>query len=176
MIENGSQLYEFVEMLAPGIMFSDNMMNMEENKKEFSFIIKEDNMYLRNISKYPQIELIAGAFNLNDIMVIVFLVKFHDNDDVLYECFLNIHSESNKETLEILSEQEFINIIMFDENIEIKRTIRLKNNIKERMRNLNEMAKGYIPWSMEQFDEAKDIVLKNNPDAFRFWDFLSKQS
>lgn len=172
MIINSSNLHEFICNLPPGVMFFDNLLNLIDNKKEFSFIIKEEDGYLGNISKYPNVELISGAFKIKDVLLIVFLIKFNDNPDVLYETFLNIHSDSNKDTLKVISEQDYINIILFNESNSIHRSIRLNNNIREKMKQLNTMSTDYIPWTMEEFDIAKEIVLKQNNDSFKFWDYL----
>lgn len=160
-------------IMPPGTMTSDIVINTDTGKKEFVFIIKEDNFYLKNLSKYPPIEVVSGVFDIDNVFVIAFLMKFHDNPDVLYESYLNVYSTTRRDSLDILSKQNNFKILVYDEKDKEHRVLRLKNHLKEDLEKMKKISQTYSPWSMSQFDDAKEKIFKMFPDGFIMWDYLT---
>lgn len=44
--------------------------------------------------------------------------------------------------------------------------------MKENMKKFKEVSLEYAPWSMGDFDKAKQVVYRRYPDAFEMWDYL----
>lgn len=174
--DNMITISSFIKSMEPGLMIYEILQNAITNEKEFHFIIREDNYHINNISKNPLFELLVGVINIEDIALVVAMVRFNDNPDTIYETYLNIFSENGRVALNSLATQDYINFSLFGDKGEIKRIIQTDNNIKQRMNNIKAMTQEYLPWSMNDFDKAKEKFMKIYNNGFELFNYLKKVS
>ena len=172
MIDCNKDFDEVIRYIQPGIMLYNLVKFNDDETYKFALIIKEDEYHLRRISKNPLIEIRLGVFNIRDIAFIVMMAKIYDNPDVLYETYINIFNSLEHQTLQSLSQQDNLYLLIFSKQNECVRKIMLKNSIKEKFKNIENMMSEYIPWSMTDFDMAKIQFMKTYPDAFKLWESM----
>ncbi|MGC8647161.1 MAG: hypothetical protein ACP5T9_06495 [Thermoplasmata archaeon] len=129
-------------------------VNDEENA---IFVVKEEEKYINKIPEEAIINLRTLGIDSNNVLVIVFLYKLNKNE-IIYENYLNIYDTSDgMKIFNSLMKQNNI-IFVFHSMNSRKRTIMAKNDLKNTLENIKKRVEEYAPWTMGQFNEAKNRI------------------
>jgi hypothetical protein len=147
----------------------------------FAFLIKEETKYINKYKHNPIIEVRIGMIKIDDVFVLTCMLLVNRDFDMLYEMFFNYHQTNNGEVsneghkyLSTLSKQDEIPILFYNENNERVRNMMIKNNIKEEVFEMLWRLTNTKPWTMKEFDIAKEKVYKIYPSPMDLWNHLTK--
>lgn len=145
----------------------------KDEKLYTAFVIKEEDRIIEQIKSKSNTN-ITFAFgclpikiNLNKkVDVLTFLVLLNNNYDMLYESYINFNSSDNgnsKDMIYLLSKQDIIPILIFDKTIKCKVSLNYRNEKKDIFRQVYNYLKNCKPWSMNDFNLAKEYIYKKYP-------------
>lgn len=129
------------------------------------FFIKEATKYIKRLGYNPSVEIRMGFRVINGVMLVPLLVRFNMDDDMIYETWLNYHTDMCKEAFEYLSKQDTINFPFLNENMENLRNIAIKNEIQEEFVEIKQRILSLKPWSTEMYSKAQNELFKKYPSV-----------
>jgi len=138
---------------------------------EMGFFIREDLEHLKLIPKIPRIHIRTGLLVYNHIPVMSIMVLIEENFDMLYEMFFNYHQPNGDRYLDDLISQGRI-LLHFYTATERIRTITVKNEIEDGLKEIKLKINQYPEWTMAEFDRAKERIYKDFSSPGALWEAL----
>lgn len=143
-------------------------------KEEFSFCIKEEMQYI-NRYKHPMIEVRIGILKINNVLIVPMMLMVNNDTDMMYETMFNYYQTSGGEQfLRALKTQDDIKILFFNERHENVRSICMNNSLKAGIEEMENYLRKSIPWSMKDFDLAKEELYRQYPTGMDLWKAIDK--
>lgn len=130
------------------------------DKEEIIFVIKDKSSILNKIDKELTLEKVSLIATVGKVLVIVLLTKltFGNGSYTIYESFINCHAV--RELIELISKQDEDKTLFLNENNEQFLCLKTENSFKRTFSNvLNEYIKQCDPWTMEEFNIAKALMI-----------------
>lgn len=154
------------------------ILNLDTQKEEFAFMVKEETKFITRHKYKPSIELRVGFLKFGKVAVIVMMVLVNRDYEMLYETMFNFYRDSGDglKSLEILSEQDKISLIFFNELNMTARNLQFNNGIKEDIEEMKIRICNIKPWTMKEFDDAKAECYKIYDSPVKLWNSLIKIS
>jgi hypothetical protein len=140
---------------------------------ETALYIKEEPKYIKRLKYNPVFELRTGAMEYNGIFLVAVLLQPNADIDMLYESWWNYYQPDGGEIVfRDLVTQDFLRIIFVDEKGNYGKKTGIKNSLKPVFASYIEKIKPFAPWSMEEFNAAKEAVYEKYPSVKLLWDGL----
>lgn len=159
----------------PGVMVYD-LISFDDGPIEFSFHIKEETNYIFR-HQNPLIEVRMGMMQYKNVYIIPMMVQVNFDEEMMYETMFNYHQTSGGEPyLHALQQQDNIYLIFYDEKNKESRRIRIKNQFKQDVQQFTNILKTTEPWSMEDFDRAKEQLYANFPTGMDLWRAIDEKN
>jgi len=163
---------EFLRSQEPGTALLDDVETPGRGKEAVLFI-RERSSNIRRWGPNPLIEVRAGIEVINRVGVFACMVRVQRYDTVgLYETWLNYHSESGQQTANCLPHQPELLTVWIGDSGNSERGITLKHWKQGDYREMVDLIKMLPPWSMDDFDAARDIVCSKRPTPESLWEAL----
>lgn len=143
--------FELIKSCQPGMMLF-GIGGPTEAEKAFVFLIREDERYVKRLGKYPGVTVRMGIF---DEIAILFMVRFENNSDLTYNCWLNYHDKYSGYNL--LKQQPNM-IFKFFSARECVRTLAINNRFQTDLQDFEGKISGRPAWSMREFDAVKEKI------------------
>jgi hypothetical protein len=181
MVEQFTERNPFLQVYTPAGRMIYELISQDNINFKFSFLIKEETKYINKYKYNPAIEVRIGMIKIDDIFVLISMLLINRDFDMLYEMFFNYHQTENGEIsdkghdyLSILSKQNEIPILFYNEDNKRIRNLIIKNNIKEEVFEMLWRLTNTKPWTMKEFDIAKEKIYKIYPSPMDIWNHLTK--
>lgn len=140
---------------------------------ETALYIKEEPKYIRRLKYNPIFEVRTGGFEYNRVFAVTVLLQPNADDDMLYESWWNYHDpDMGNSAFHDLATQEFLKILFVDGEGNYGKKTRIKNSLKPVFADYIERIKDYAPWSMQEFNAAKEAIYNMYPSVKLLWDAL----
>lgn len=155
----------------PGIMVYD-LISVDFGEPEFAFFIKEETPYIFKHPK-PLIEVRMGIMQMKNVLVVPMMVLVNFDSDMLYETMFNYYQTNGGSMyLKVLKKQDRILLFFCDESNREVRRIRINNNFKSQIQSIEKILQEVSPWTMEEFDKAKETLYEQYPAGEDLWKAL----
>jgi len=130
------------------------------------FLISEHDWRVNGLGQKPDIVLRAGAFEQDGVLLVAVLMKVSGE---LYESWFNYYqtSEIGPQYFRDLIEQPTITFAFFTP--EPTRVLAIANNLGAFFTQAQARAAALKPWSMRQFDAAREKIYQRFPTVARLW-------
>jgi hypothetical protein len=159
---------DIIKSMPYGAMFYE-IVGVDFQPMESVFIIKEEKVNIKELKNNPVIQIHSAMLAVNNVPVIVFMVKF--GHSLLYESWLNYYQEDGiNENFGYWCKQDTLKFLFFDAKNE--RIIKTSNSYRDTFKEYVRAIEQYPKWSMQQFDEAKQKVIDRYPDIQNFGVYL----
>lgn len=167
--------FELVKKLRPGLMIYGNAKEKMEDEFTFIFLAREDDKYIKKLGDSPIIEVRAGLLSHNNVAAILVMAKINDDDDMMYDVWLNYWANGQGEgkAFDRLQYQDNL-VFQFYDSLEIKRSIGIPNKLKGDINQFIEKIKPYPKWTMSEFDALKGYYYNKYPTGQGLWKVLLK--
>ena len=140
---------------------------------ETALYIKEEPKYIKRLKYNPIFEIRTGAMEFNNVLLVTVLLQPNADNDMLYESWWNFHQKGGGEKYFMdLSTQESLKILFVDEEGNYGKKTGIRNSLKPVFEDYIERIKKFNPWSMGEFNEAKEEVCRRYPSVRQLWDLL----
>lgn len=142
---------------------------------ETYFAIKEEPKYIKKLGKYPLLTIRTGLIIRSGVALVPFLMRVNEDVNMLYESWLNYHDTGGyaQKTFQDLTRQDNIPFIFYDSQGNECRKIGIKNNLKETFQEYIAQIDKLQPWSMQDFDKARNTVYAEFPSPMSLWQSFS---
>jgi len=158
-----------------GTMVYD-LVIVDNKETEFVFMVKEETKYINRHKYRPSIQLRTGLLNISGVWIIPFMILINQDFDMLYETVFNYYQTGGgKKYFDVLKKQEYIDIMFFDEKNENARNIRINNQLQNEITEYNMRVASIKPWSMNQFDKAKQKMFEKYLRPTDLWNELGNK-
>lgn len=166
--------FEMVKQIRPGIMILGNAKERLEDDFSSIFLIREEDKYIKKLGYNPVIQVRMAMFTHNNIPAIFIMVKINNDNNMLYDAWLNYHDsyKENGSNFEGLLRQENL-IFQFYNDKELKRTVAIPNKLKEDLNDMVDQIKNIPKWSMKEFDSVKEWIYHKYPNGQILWNSIS---
>ena len=165
---------EFIKKMSAGTM-TLGRASFDGRPMETCFYIKEETHYLKQLGKNPILTIQTGIFEKPNIAIVCFLMRPNGNMDMLYESWFNFHATEGlgKATFADMAGQDNIIFWFVDEKGNDYRKIEIKNSLKETFADYITKIALINPWTMQEFDQARDSLYKDYPRPENLWNKLA---
>lgn len=167
--------FELVKILPEGLAIVGRAKERPEDEWKLVFLIKEGNEYIDKLKRRTDnyIELRVGYFNLPKVKPILIMIRF--DVDMLYDVWLNYHADGGKENFYCLLKQNEL-IFKFYDRQDCRRTIAIPNRLKNDLAKYVSEIEKASPWSMRDFDMAKEQIYRKFPTGEILWRTLGNSN
>lgn len=155
----------------PGVM-AYNRFVADTTGWQTGLYIREDRQHIVALGKSPTVTVRSGMFTEDGVALVAVLVKIGGE---VYEAWLNYHQTGGgKIYFDDLSKQERLPIIFYGQRRR-ERAITIRNPLKDIMAAALEVIATMTPWSMSQFDQARERIYAQHPSVHALWRALGAQ-
>lgn len=153
--------------------------SQEEGKTYIDFLVRESNGGISEIPKNPAVEVRAGAVIEEGILIVTVLIRFAPEGPI-YETFWNYHrvdyraAEGN--IFEHMCAEENLTFHFYNDEGEVADVIQVSNSMRPFFSDIVQQVVALRPWTLEEFDRAKQAVVAAYPTASALWDALGQSS
>lgn len=181
MAENGKaepvDAVEWLRRQEPGTML--HMRIRLARERETALALREEPEWIDALFGDVRVEARAGAMRIGQVLVGVLMVRWHHpTRPCLAETWLNAHEGrqwGGRRVFEDLARQETVPVLYVDGG-GVRRAARMGNPLREGMRALLARCRELPPWSMAQFDAAREAVCERTGDDMeRLWRLLGEE-
>ena len=161
-----------VKLMKPGQM-THVLINVN-NKSEYCFLIKEESPYLKSITYNPVISQGMVHFDVDGVIVIVHMIKANNNENTLYETWLNYYNKIDGcySDVDMFANQESIRIIIVNTSGEIVKIYEERNKYKEFYEMFRDIIKNSEPWTMQDYNACKLGLSLKFPSITSLWEYM----
>jgi hypothetical protein len=147
---------------------------MGGGSEEIAWLIREGSARLAELGPSPEIELRAGILEEGPIVLVPVLVRVGSSaEESVYETWINHYAEEGG-VLETLADQGRLAVHLYGDGCEYVGTLVVRNQLQWFCRQaLSRIAAAAHPWTMPQFDRARDKVYRRYPCVWDFWRALA---
>jgi len=140
---------------------------------ETALYIHEEPKYINRLKYNPIYEVRTGAIEVDGVLLVALMLQPNADGDMLYESWWNYHQpDGGDKAFADLATQEMLKIIFVDSEGNYKKKSGIRNSLAPVFADYIERIKGFIPWSMKEFDAAKETVCEELPSPRLLWDRL----
>ena len=181
MAENGKagpvDAVEWLCRQEPGTML--HMRIRLDHEQETALVLREEPEWIDALSEDVRVEARAGAMRIDQVLAGVLMVRWHHPArPCLAETWLNVHEGrqwGGRRVFEDLARQETVPVLYVDDG-GVRRAARIGNPLRDGMRTLLARCRELPPWSMAQFDAAREAVCERTGDDMeRLWRLLGEE-
>lgn len=98
------------------------------------------------------------------------MVMVNFDTDMMYETMFNYYQPSGGDQyLQALQNQDNIKLLFYNERNQEARRIRINNRLRQDVQTLTKRLEAAKPWSMKEFDRAKEVLYQNFPTGMDLW-------
>lgn len=171
----GSPLLTYREFLirTPGPLALYLIDDRPDHPLSVSWLVKTDHSTINALGPSPLIEFRLGALQVKNVLVIVFLIRLQ-HTEFIFESWINGRNQSQDglRVIHLLQEQPFLTVHFFNEDTIEQRAIRVDNPSPLFFQQCANQILHGSPWTMEDFDQAKETVNAAYPSRFVLWNAL----
>jgi len=145
---------------------------------ETTRVIKETPTQIDLISeKTAYIEINSCSLLVENVTLILLLLQINHNSNLTYGGWFDYHrSDTAKRCLNNLVNQDLLRVLFFNGNPKPVRGFSLKNKLQAGFGLYLQTLNNKAPWSMEDFEFAKNIILGQFPILNALWEALKGKS
>lgn len=139
---------------------------------EVAWILREEKARLRQLGKEPPVEFRAGVFVQDGVLLIPVLVRVGKvAPENIFETWVNVCQAGGNgpDVVKDLAAQERIAIQFYDSRPEPERSLQIYNSMRSFFESLTEQLQIVTPWTMRQFDQAREQIYKRYPEIMDLW-------
>lgn len=134
--------------------------------------IREDRQHIAALGKSPTVAVRSGMFTEDGVALVAVLVQVGGE---VYETWLNYHQTGGgQQYFQDLAKQDRLPIIFYGSRRR-ERSIIIRNPLKDLMASALEVLADAKPWSMSQFDQARERIYAQHPSVHALWRALGAQ-
>lgn len=150
----------------PGTMAYAMQQTAADGPWAIGFLVREQAWRVKGLGQNPDVELRCGAFEQDGVLLVVVLAKISGE---LYESWFNYHQTSNlgDQYFRAMLEQPALTFTFFTP--EPAKRIQINNRTGAFFTQALERAAQLPPWSMRDFDAARDKVYARYPTISKLW-------
>ena len=171
----GDPILTYRELLArtPGPLALYLIDDRPDHPQSVSWLVKTNRSTINTLGPSPRIEFRLGALQVKTVLVIVFLIRIQ-HTEIIFESWINGHNQNQDglRVIHVLQEQPFLTVHFFNEDTIEQRAIRVDNPSPLFFQQCADQILHGSPWTMEDFDHAKDIVCTAYPSTLVLWSAL----
>lgn len=141
---------------------------------EIAWLIREDSSRLAKLGPGPEVEFRAGVLEEEPVVLVPVLVRVGPPaEESVYETWVNQYAEDGG-VLETLADQSRLAVHLYGEDCQHVCTLAVSNLLQPFARHaLSRIAATADPWTMQQFDRARDKVYGRYPRVWDLWQTLA---
>lgn len=141
---------------------------------EVAWLVREETVRIKKLGDNPEVEFRAGLIYQDGIALIPVLVRVGaGTKENIYETWINVHQpEDGLRYLRDLSTQDRIVIHLYGDGCKLERSLKVSNQLQQFMQEVLDLVKDTPPWSMLEFDEARERLYGAYPDVKSLWDYM----
>lgn len=137
---------------------------------EVAWLLREEAKRVKQLGKEPPVEWRSGLIVQDGVLLIPVLLRVGKvQAENIWETWLNHHQAGAPSPLPLLAEQERISIHFHDRGIKAERSIQTFSSLQSFFRAALAQMDALPPWSMRQFDAAREVVYRQHPDVMSLW-------
>ena len=157
---------DFIRRAAPGSCIYTTAHEIH-GPNETVLLLRERSARIRSIRPVPIVEFRTGVWDLPTahVIAITFKIKRAAGADLHYENWLNFHNPTRDtpQVLQLLAHQPRLLLRFYDDDGVGVRTIETSNPVCDFAGLVVEIFAGIAPWTMADFDLAKEHVIEHYP-------------
>jgi hypothetical protein len=141
---------------------------------EIAWLIREESTRLAQLGPGPEIEFRAGVLEEESVVLVPVLVCVGPPArESVYETWINQYDEEGG-VLETLADQRRLAVRLYGDDCQHVCTLAISNQLQPFARHaLGRIAALADPWTMPQFDRARDMVYRRYPSVWDLWQALA---
>lgn len=151
----------------------------EEGDMYIDFLVREKNDVILELPKDPAVEIRAGAVLQDGVLVVAVMARF-TKDGPVYETFWNYHrAEPNSphgNIFEHMCDEPVLAFHFYDDEGKLADVIQVKNSMRPFFADILQQIPSLRPWTLQEFEDAKQAVTEVFPSINNLWEALGKQS
>ncbi|MFX1563429.1 MAG: hypothetical protein ACFFDP_08995 [Promethearchaeota archaeon] len=141
----------------------------ERENKFTSIIIHEDAEHVSRLPKEVPIRVRTGFIKARNVGLIVVMPKIHGE---LYETWWNYHNPIGPECFRDIMRQDKLLLVFFIDSPAPARILWVPNTLKEFFKSAIAKILGMKPWTMQEFNVARETLYREYPTPKDLWENL----
>jgi hypothetical protein len=156
----------WIKNAEPGTMAYAMQQTAVDGPWQIGFLIREQKWRVQGLGQNPDVELRCGVFEQDGVLLVVVLAKISGE---LYETWFNYHQTSDlgDPYFRAMIDQPTLTIAFFTPDP--TKMIAINNRTGNLFVQALEKVQALRPWSMHQFDTARDKVYTHYPTVAKLW-------
>jgi hypothetical protein len=141
-------------------------------KEVTCFIIHEDANHVQRLPKQVSIDVRATLIERSAVGLVVVMLRIEGE---IYETYWNFHRLELRRCFQDMSTQEELLVSFLVDSMEPARTIWIPNPLQSGFGPLMEALAVMPPWTMEEFNKAKEELSLEYPTVQALWDGMVEE-
>lgn len=156
---------KWIKTAEPGTMAYARQQTAVDGPWTTGFLIRERQWRVKGLGRNPDVELRCCAFEQDGVLLVAVLMKVSGE---LYESWFNYYQTTGGEPyFHDLIEQPTVTFAFFTP--EPTRMLSIKNRVGGFFQQTLERTRQMEPWSMRDFDAAREKVYARYPTVSKLW-------
>jgi len=160
-----------IQKMMPGIMIYARLR--VKGKDLVAFLIRETSSAISRLGASPILEVRAGIVPEGRVSAVLIMVRVGGR---IYESWLNVYQSGSDGFLylETLAVQDQLVFVFYGDKQRSERKLAIQNSLKVFAQDALQELQATVPWSMKDFDKAKDALYDRYPTGEDLWQALGQ--
>ncbi len=160
-----------IQKMTPGMMIYTKLR--VKGKELVAFLIRETSAAIAQLGPSPVLEMRAGVMVEGRVVLIAVMVQVRSE---LYETWLNVYQRGADgfSYLRTLAGQDQVAFVFYGDKQRSERKLVIRNRLNVFAQDALATLESATPWSMQEFDKARDALYKRYPTPETLWQALAQ--
>jgi hypothetical protein len=142
------------------------------------FLVREKSNVIRNRLRNPIVTIRPGLFIQDGVGLLTVMFLLGSDMEQLYETWFNYRAsgQDGEQILDLMTTQENIAFHLYGDSLKVEKSVVINNSIGGFFTTAAAEIRKLPPWSMQQFDRARDVIYRKHPSPEALWKALFNQS